>query len=81
MNSDSLHDTVIGDEWRWVIVVLGLAATAIMVGPNACASRTLPLHPSRGPASRLSCTDAVDVIIAAPAVPVLLAVKKRSIAW
>lgn len=31
MNSDSLHDTVIGDEWRWVIVVLGLAATVIMV--------------------------------------------------
>ena len=31
MNSDILHDTVIGDEWRWVIAVLGIAATVIMV--------------------------------------------------
>ena len=28
---DDLHDTVIGDDWRWGIVSLGLAATVIMV--------------------------------------------------
>ena len=57
-----------------------LAAIAIIVGPSACASRTRAAQPSRGPASRLTCTDAVDVIIAAPASPVWLAVKNCSIA-
>ncbi len=28
---DSLHDNVIGDEWRWGIVILGVAATVIMI--------------------------------------------------
>lgn len=31
-DSDLLHDTVLGDEWRWAIVVLGLAAMVIMIG-------------------------------------------------
>ena len=57
-----------------------LAAIAIIVGPRACANRTRAAQPSCGPASRLTCTDAVDVIIAAPASPVWLAVKNCSIA-
>lgn len=28
---DDLHDTVIGDDWRWGIVILGAAATVIMI--------------------------------------------------
>ncbi len=58
-----------------------LADIAIIVGPSAWASRTRPAHPACGPASMLSWTDAVDVIIAAPATPVPLASKNRSIAW
>ena len=54
---------------------------AIIVGPSAWASRTRAAQPSRGPASRLTCTDAVDVIIAAPAAAVPLAAKNCSIAW
>ncbi len=57
-----------------------LAAIAIIVGPNACASRTRSAQPAAGPASRLSCTDAVAVIIAAPASAVPLAAKNRSMA-
>jgi hypothetical protein len=57
-----------------------LAATATIVGPSACASRTRSAHPSRGPASTLTCTDAVDVIIAAPAAAVPLAMKNCSMA-
>lgn len=51
-----------------------------MVGPSAWASRTRSAHPERGPASRLTWTDAVEVIIAAPAVPVRLARKNVSMA-
>ena len=65
---------------NWPASIGELAAIAIIVGPNACASRTRAAQPSRGPASRLICTDAVDVIIAAPASPVWLAMKNSSIA-
>lgn len=57
-----------------------LAVIAISVGPSACVSRTRSAQPSRGPASTLTCTEAVDVIIAAPAAAVPLAAKKASIA-
>ena len=57
-----------------------LAAIATIVGPSACASRTRAAQSACGPASRLTCTDAVDVIIAAPAAPVWLAAKNCSIA-
>ena len=58
-----------------------LAAIAIIVGPSACANRTRSAHVALGPASTLTCTDAVEVIIAAPAAPVWLASKNCSIAW
>ena len=48
--------------------------------PSAWARRTRAAHWSRGPASTLTCTDAVEVIIAAPAAPVSLAVKNCSMA-
>ena len=38
-----------------------LPAIAIIVGPSACAKRTRRAHPSRGPASRLTWIEAVDV--------------------
>lgn len=57
-----------------------MAEIAIIVGPSAWASRTRSAQPARGPASRLTCTDAVDVIIAAPASTVPLAAKNFSMA-
>jgi len=56
------------------------AVMAIMVGPSACANRTRSAQLSRGPASRLTWTEAVDVIIAAPGSAVPLAAKNCSIA-
>ena len=38
---------------------------ATIVGPSAWASRTRAAQSACGPASRFTCTDAVDVIIAA----------------
>ena len=57
-----------------------LADSAIMVGPSACANRTRSAQPARGPASMLIWTEAVEVIMAAPAAAVPVAVKKLSIA-
>ena len=56
------------------------AAIAVMVGPSACANLTRSRQPSCGPASTLTWTEAVDVIIAKPAAPVPLAAKNASIA-